>query len=283
MELRLMVKALEQAAPTMASPELCIQQVALMKRELSELRAQKTALYRGATDSMTRNSLPGSMSGEMLAHSDRPDLSDALDLSEETYLELARALSEALELGDTQLSGSASLKHLPVEERERLGVLRQRDLELLRTRLSLLQSQGQRREQLLQEYHRDLSASKESQAASQLLQVRLDSLREELQAECQESSLLREALQQTQARLEQEMNLNRAIKERKALSFDWLEKRISRVPSHSCVKEDVRDKAASRRTSLQEKLKRREYEIEVLKKQLRNSASYRPSSAQQAP
>lgn len=74
------------------------------------------------------------------------------------YLELARALSAALELGDGQLSGGGSLKHLPPQERERLGSLRQRDLELLRTRLSLLQSQAQRREELLQEYHRDMGS-----------------------------------------------------------------------------------------------------------------------------
>ncbi|KAJ8371224.1 hypothetical protein SKAU_G00112520 [Synaphobranchus kaupii] len=282
-ELRTRARDLELTVPMMASPELCLQQVALMRRELSELRAQKSVLYRGAADSMMVNSLSGSLSEEMLERTARLDLSDALDLSEGTYLELARALSEALELGDGQLSGTASLKHLPVEERERLGSLRQRDLELLRTRLSLLQSQAQRREELLQEYHRDMSTLRESQAAGQQLQVRLDGLRAELQTECQESSMLREALQRSQARLEQEIGLNRALKERKGLSMEWMERRNTRTPSHSCVQEDVRDKAATRKSSLQEKLKKREYEIDVLKKQLRNSATCRPSSAQRAP
>ncbi|XP_035238442.1 forkhead-associated domain-containing protein 1 [Anguilla anguilla] len=281
-ELRSRAKALEQAVPMMSSPELCIQQVALMRRELSELRAQKAALYRGAADSMTLNSLPGSLSEEMLERTARLDVSEALELSERTYLELARVLSEALELSDGQLSGTASLKHLPRDERERLGSLRQRDLELLRTRLSLLHSQAQRREELLQEYHRDMGTLRDSQATGQQLQARLDSLRAELQTECQESSLLREALQRAQARLEQEIGLNRALKERKGLSVERLEKRITRTPSHSCVQEDVRDKAASRKANLQEKLKKREYEIEVLKKQLRNSASGRPASAQRA-
>ncbi|XP_061115118.1 forkhead-associated domain-containing protein 1 [Conger conger] len=278
-ELRTRARTLEQTVPMMSSPDLCIQQVALMRRELSELRAQKAALYRGGADSMT---LPGSVSEEMVERIARLDLSDTLDLSEQTYLELARALGDVLELSDGQLSGSASLKHLPPQERERLGSLRQRDLELLRTRLSLLQSQGQRREELLQEYHRDMGSLRESQATGQRLQVRLDSLRAELQTESQESSLLREALQRAQARLEEEIGLNRALKERKGLSVEGQEKRNSRTPSHSCVQEDVRDKAASRKSSLQEKLKKREYEIEVLKKQLRNSAPCRPGSAPRA-
>ncbi|KAG9332852.1 hypothetical protein JZ751_014951 [Albula glossodonta] len=248
-ELRAKVKALEQTMPMMSTPGLCVQQVALMRKELSELRAQKAALYRGDTDSM--------------------------------YLDLARALCEALELSEFQLSGSSSLKHLPQDERERLGSHRQRDLELMRTRLGLLQSQVQRKEELLQEYHRDMGTLRDSQAASQQLEARLDSLRAELQTERQESSLLREALQRTQGRLEQEKGLNHAIKERKVtrvnpegegcgLSLEWLEKRTVKTPSHSCIQDQVREK-------------KREYEIEALKKQLRNSTTCRPASAQRTP
>ncbi|KAJ8388942.1 hypothetical protein AAFF_G00125030 [Aldrovandia affinis] len=306
-ELRAKVKALEQSVPMMSTPELCVQQVALMRRELCELRAQKAAAYRGAADSTTVASLPGTLSEETLERTARLDLSDTLDLSEQTYLDLARALHEALELSEGQLAGSGSLKHLPRDERERLASRRQRDVELLQTRLGLLKSQARSRDELLQERHTDVTTLRESQAAGQQLQARLDGLRAELQAECQESSLLREALQRTQSRLEQETGLNRAIKERKevecgeewirniavgkcslgrftktsygGLSVEQLEKRSARTPSHSCVRDDAWVKAATRKASLQEKLKKREYEIEVLKKQLRNGAARRPASA----
>ncbi|KAG7472833.1 hypothetical protein MATL_G00113150 [Megalops atlanticus] len=288
-ELRARVKSLEQTAPTMSSPELCIQQVALMRRELCELRAQKAIAQRGTINSMSSPLLCGSLAEDTLERTARLDVSDALDLSERTYLDLARALCEALELGEGQLSGCASLKHLPQDEREKLASHRQRDLGLLQTRLGLVQSQARRREQLLQEYQKDVCTLRESQAAGQQLQARLDSLRAELQTECQESSLLREALQRTQARLEQEMGLNRAVKERKALSAERLEKRNARTPSHSCVQDQIRDKAAAKKASLQEKLKKREYEIEVLKQQLRRkdqelcSAISRPAGVLQAP
>ncbi|XP_036388569.1 forkhead-associated domain-containing protein 1 [Megalops cyprinoides] len=288
-ELRARVKALEQTAPMMSSPELCIQQVALMRRELCELRAQKAIAQRGTINSMSGPLLCGSLAEDTLEHTARLDLSDALDLSERTYLDLARALCEALELGEGQLSGCASLKHLPQDEREKLASHRQRDQGLLQARLGLLQSQARRREQLLQEYQKDMCTLRESQAAGQQLQAKLDSLRAELQTECQESSLLREALRRTQARLEQEIGLNRAVKERKALSAERPEKRSTRTPSHSCVQDEIRDKAAAKKASLQEKLRRREYEIEVLKQQLRRkdqelcSATSRPAGILQAP
>lgn len=57
---------------------------------------------------------------------------------------------------------------------------------------------------------------RESQAAGQQLQSRLDMLRTELETESQESSLLREALRHTQSRLEHEIDVNtRAVKSRK--------------------------------------------------------------------
>ncbi|RXN34504.1 chymotrypsin-like elastase family member 2A [Labeo rohita] len=63
----------------------------------------------------------------------RLDMSDALELSERTFLELARVLREALELSDSEMSGCASLKHLPPDERQHIVSMRQTDMEMAPT------------------------------------------------------------------------------------------------------------------------------------------------------
>ncbi|MBN3317184.1 FHAD1 protein, partial [Atractosteus spatula] len=275
-ELRARIKALEQTRPQRSSQEQAVQQVALMRRELSELRAQQAVAdslgpLRAARELSQTSSaelpLTDQALEETLDRTARLDLSDALDLSERTYRDLVKALCGALELGE--LSGCASLKHLPPDERDRLGSRRQQDLELLHARLRVLHGQAQRKEELLSEYQADLRRLRESQAVGQQLQAELDRLRQELQSQTQESSLLREALERAQQRLEQEKSLNRAIKERKPLLKEQLERRSVKTPSHSCVQEDTHGTAAARKASLQGRLKKKEYEIETLKKQLR--------------
>ncbi|XP_066547645.1 forkhead-associated domain-containing protein 1 isoform X1 [Amia ocellicauda] len=274
-ELRGRIKALEQTRPLVSPQGQGAQQVALMRRELSELKARQAAgggLSNGAAEEHSPSCkaqlpLPGVSCEEALERTARLDQSEALDLSERTYLDLVRALSAALELGE--LSGCTSLKHVPQDERDRLGVQRQQDLELLRTRLRLLHGQSQRKEELLSEYQADLHRLRESQAVGQRQQAELDRLREELQGQRQESGLLREALDRTQRRLEQEKGLNRAIKERKTFHLEQLDKRTVKTPTHSCAQEDIHGKGSAKKASLQGKLKKKDYEIEALKKHLR--------------
>ncbi|XP_071022899.1 forkhead-associated domain-containing protein 1-like [Oncorhynchus clarkii lewisi] len=213
--------------------------------------------------------LHGALGEETLERTARLDLSDALDLSERTYLDLARALCEALELSEGQLQGCVSLQHLPQEERASLASLRHADLELLRSCMALQHSQAQRSETLLQQQHREMTTLRESQAAGQQLQSRLDMLRTELETESQESCLLREALRHTQSRLEHEIDLNtRAVKSRKAVSVEKVQRRSGKTASHSCVRTEAGDKATAKTSSLLERLKKREYEVETLKRQL---------------
>ncbi|XP_048873166.1 forkhead-associated domain-containing protein 1 isoform X2 [Brienomyrus brachyistius] len=247
----------------MSPPELCAQQVALMRQAPNEWRTQLA--YEGnVTGTCEDFSLVTLVqSQESVEQTARLDLCDTLDLSERTYLDLVRALSEALEMEEVRLSGSSSLKFLPRAEREKLGSCRQRDLELLSERARCKEAQ-------IQEYQREQEVWRQSQAVGQRLQGRLDSLREELQAEKQESSLLREALRRSQDRLAQELSLNKAIKERKGVASERLTPRSGWVVSHSCVQDGCRDKAASGKPGLHRRLKKKEYEVEVLKEQLKN-------------
>ncbi|XP_072569591.1 uncharacterized protein [Paramormyrops kingsleyae] len=244
-------------------PELCVQQVEPMRQAPNEWRTQlaNEGNVTGTCEDFSLVALVQSQ--ECVEQTARLDLCDTLDLSERTYLDLVRALSEALEMEEARLSGSSSLKFLPRAEREKLGSCRQRDLDLL-------SAQARRKEEQIQEYQREQEAWRQSQAAAQRLQGRLDSLREELQAERQESSLLSEALRRTQDRLAQELSLNKAIKERKGVASERLTPRSGWVVSHSCIQDGFRDKAPSGKPSLHRRLKKKEYEVEVLKGQLKN-------------
>lgn len=66
-------------------------------------------------------------------------------------------LCEALELSEGELSGSASLKHLPPDERLHIYSQRQTDLEFLRSRLDLQNTQSQQQDLLLEENQREIN------------------------------------------------------------------------------------------------------------------------------
>ncbi|KAK4809850.1 hypothetical protein QYF61_021310 [Mycteria americana] len=51
-----------------------------------------------------------------------------------------------------ELSGMQSLKHLPQEEREKVGLQRRKDLELLYDKIRNLKSRLERKEEMLKDY-----------------------------------------------------------------------------------------------------------------------------------
>lgn len=203
----------------------------------------------------------------------RLDMTDALELSERTYLDLARVLCEALELSGGQLVGSAPLRHLSPGERERLASLRQSDLELLRTRLALTHTQSQRTSLQLQEAQREIHTLRERQAEAQQLRSRLESVCVDLQREREEAALLKEALDRTHTRLEhthtrlerththrsRPSSTTHTAAQRKAVCVDRQDR--ARGP-HTCGQKTGNEE------KLQERLRRREYELHTLKKQL---------------
>lgn len=66
------------------------------------------------------------------------------------YLSLVRGLSSLMDV--EQLMGLRTLKHLPQAERDKVGLLRHKNLELLLDRISKLKSRLERKESLLKEY-----------------------------------------------------------------------------------------------------------------------------------
>ncbi|KAG2459150.1 CTRC protein, partial [Polypterus senegalus] len=243
-ELRTRLKALETARPTSSSQAQSLQQAAAMKRELAEFRAHQAAsenqeLDFGYTGKMSRSSAGSTQYENMMEKTSKLELEENLEMSEKTYLELVRALANLLKVDE--LSGCNSLKHVPQDERDILTSFRKKDHDVLSTRIVLLQSQVERKEELIRRCEEELNKLRLSNANLQQQETGVDRLKEEAQAVAQENALLREALERAQQRLDQEKRLNKAIKERKL---------------------------NAKTTVLQGKMKKKDYEIETLRKQL---------------
>ncbi|XP_028849698.1 forkhead-associated domain-containing protein 1 isoform X2 [Denticeps clupeoides] len=263
-EMRRRIKALEINWQI----QLLEQQGHSVKQELNKKKKSQNSMEKKAViASMCGFPLSSGVLSEVsLERSARLDMTDALELSERTYMDLARVLCEALEMSEEQLTGCSPMRHLTPREREKLGSLRDRDLELLRTRLALQHSLTKRTQLQLQESQREMHTLRENQGVADQQQAKLESVCLELQKEREESALLREELEHSSTRLE---TICKRTTQRKAGST---EKRAGRAGPNSCEQKSESTEKLSvvkRAFGLQEKLRKREFEVETLKKQLR--------------
>ncbi|XP_072887891.1 forkhead-associated domain-containing protein 1-like isoform X2 [Hemitrygon akajei] len=275
-ELRTRMRALEQAHTPRTSQEEALQNLMTLKKELAALQAQRTlsndespgsSLQRNDEAQMKQQGESFALSNASIERTSLLEMSETLDLSERTYLDLVKALSSLLNV--KELSGSLSLKHVPQDERESLGKARQRDVHLLNGCIGQLKTQLVRKDELLGSYEKDLEQLRCLQVTLHKKQADAESLQGQLQSQIEENSLLRESMERMQSHFDQEKRLSKAIKHRKTIHVEQLERKGSKSPSHSCVKEDIHGKAEVRRKMTEEKLKRKDYEIEVLKRELR--------------
>ncbi|XP_069775044.1 forkhead-associated domain-containing protein 1-like isoform X2 [Narcine bancroftii] len=275
-ELRARIKTLEQGCSPRTTQEEALQHLTVLKKQLADLQIQRM---------LSNNETPGRSAqshdeAEMKQRSDSFDtcqgsiersalleMSDALDLSERTYLDLVRGLSGLLDV--KELSGSLLLKHIPQDERQKLEKARERDGELMTGRIVQLKSRLERKDELLGNYEKDLKRLRCSQIALHKKQADVESLQERLQSQIEENSLIRESMERMQMHFDQEKKLNKGMRQRKTIHAEQLDGKRTKSPSHSCVKEDIHGKTEARRKMMEEKLKRRDYEIEILKRELR--------------
>ncbi|MCI4380795.1 hypothetical protein PGIGA_G00244140 [Pangasianodon gigas] len=257
------ISAVEQKWPckVLAQQREPVRQDQKKQIQMKAQRLKRSAAQRDPFSSVSGFAFPEALSEAALERTARLDLSDALELSERTYVDLARALCEALELSEGQLSGCVSLKHLPPGEREHMVSLRQEDLELLRSQIALQNSQSQNKDLLLQESQREIHTLRESQAVGQQMQIELDNVRSELATLKLESSTLRQTLEDTQIQLQHCTNRRKSM----SLNMDKMGGRSRRIGHHNCIPDNNFGKVAvTKRSRKQERRQRAEGEKDVL-------------------
>uniref|UniRef100_A0A095A2W1 Forkhead-associated domain-containing protein 1 n=1 Tax=Schistosoma haematobium TaxID=6185 RepID=A0A095A2W1_SCHHA len=241
-----------EALSNTESDELILQ-ISKLKRENAELRSKALlaevvpsikALTNNSTLALSdvKNGDDDQVTGQKSPNMDHIGLRNAMDAlytSEECYLNLARSISSRLDLD--RLPGQRSLIQVPKIERETVRKERQNTIELLSQRIEILKNQLQHKENLLSEYERDMSRLKQAEALADAKGEQLDQFINELRSKETEIQLLRQSLDRTREALLNEQRSVAAFK---------------------------KSREQRQRKAIQEKLKRKDYEIDTLKNQL---------------
>ncbi|XP_039364652.1 forkhead-associated domain-containing protein 1 isoform X5 [Mauremys reevesii] len=215
-ELRDRIKTLEKSQ-SLTINEKVPEPLIVLKKDLSEKIAQKIGLEKERVASSIKkmeaklpSHFPNTYSNVALERTAKLEMSDALDLSEKMYLNLIHALGSLMNV--KELTGVQSVKHLSQDEREKVRMQRQKDLELLYDKISKLKSRLERKEELLKEYESDIGQLRANKVSLQAYQAEMTKLEDEVYREAEENALLKEALERTRFQLNQEKRLNRAVK-----------------------------------------------------------------------
>ena len=272
-ELRARLRALEQVQPPFTSQEQALQQVVLLKKELAEIRAKqaleedknfKSQLSADEKEVNNENQLRSAVAQTSIERSAREQLEACLEYSEKSYHDVLNALSSILNL--SSLAASGTMAHLPSDERDRLFVDRKKDLDKICSMVKSTLQQLDRKEQLLQGYESDLVKLREAEHFASNKSQRVDSLSSQLSEKMEEVEYLREALKQVHEQLEFEKRLNKAIKQRKTFHLENLDyRRLPPQPKSSYQTEADILKKRAKKVKQQNTLRRKNYEIGVLK------------------
>ncbi|XP_015283324.1 PREDICTED: forkhead-associated domain-containing protein 1 [Gekko japonicus] len=219
-ELRERIKVLERTRPS-GFKEKTAEPLIVLKKDLTEKRDRKTEKERELSPAVTgvdANKLQSSICSTdpnvAIERTAKLEMADALDLSENMYLTLIRDLASLMDV--KELLGMQTVKHLPHDERAKVRLLRQKDLELLFDKISRLKHRLERKEVLLKEYEKDAGQFRTNTLSLQGCHAEMSKLADRIYREAEENTLLKEALERTRLQLSQEKKLNRVLKQHKA-------------------------------------------------------------------
>ncbi|XP_077167826.1 forkhead-associated domain-containing protein 1 isoform X2 [Paroedura picta] len=218
-ELRETIKVLERTQ-RLGFKEKTAEPLIVLKKDITEKRDQKPEKEREPSlvtgvDAKKFQSSTGSMDPNLaIERTAKLEMADALDLSENMYLTMIRDLANLMDV--KELLGMQTVKHLPHDERAKVGLLRRKDLEALFNRISKLKNRLARKEELLKEYEKDAGQFRTNTLSLQTCQAEMARLADRVYREAEENTLLKEDLERTKRQLSQEQSLNRVLKQRKA-------------------------------------------------------------------
>ncbi|XP_067659401.1 forkhead-associated domain-containing protein 1-like [Haliotis asinina] len=273
-ELRQRVKVLESVRPPLPSQDQALQQVISLKKELAEMRVNQAISEDRVLQSVTSLDreigkargliTPANVEADMERSAHRETM-DALECSETTYMTLLRAMASCLEM--EAIDGLRPMAHIPRDERERLVMQREGSCGILAQKINSLKEKTARKDELLHNYERDLVKLRQAQEMAATKTQQMQTMQNDIRMQSQESELLRESLNRTRDKLNQEKRLNTAIKQKK--TFHLENERAHLMPRLGSARKTTDDhKAQVRKRAQKELLHRKNYEITMLKQEL---------------
>ncbi|KAK3757836.1 hypothetical protein RRG08_049118 [Elysia crispata] len=273
-ELRAKVKGLEQSRPPLPTQDQALQQVVQLKKELAEMRVSQAMAEDRVLAEATGSSLdrevgrarglltPANVEADMERSAHRETMG-ALECSEASFLTLLRAMAASLDL--EEIEGLRPMAHIPKDEREKLVDIRERACQLLANRIQVLKERVSRKDELLMGYEQDLAKLRHSQELAQAKSHQVEALANDIRSRSEESEYLRESLNRTRDRLNQEKRLNSAIKTKKTFHLENESNHLSNknYQGRRLLVEDP--KATVREKRQKDLIKRKNYEIRTLK------------------
>ncbi|XP_051493060.1 forkhead-associated domain-containing protein 1 isoform X5 [Apus apus] len=212
-ELRERVKVLEKRQCS-AAVKKGSEPLVLLVKGLAEKTGQETGLGKEPAPVLGAELKAGKVSGHVPdggSHwTGSSEVAGGLDPGEKMYLDILGALGRLMEV--KELSGMQSLKQLPQEEREKVGLQRWKDLELLYEKIRNLKSRLERKEAMLEGHKARVEQLRLSQESLRRCQEEMSRLEDEAYREAEEKALLKEALERTQLQLRQEKRLLKAAR-----------------------------------------------------------------------
>ncbi|XP_053941516.1 forkhead-associated domain-containing protein 1 isoform X2 [Cuculus canorus] len=203
-ELRERIKMLEKKQFSVVM-EKGLEPLVVLTKDLPKKIVQETSLKKEPA-----HVLGTKLKASKVPNGGSPGAADGADFSEKMYLDVIGALGSLMKV--EELSGMQSLKQLPREEREKAGLQRRKDLELLYDKIRNLKRSLERKEEMLKDYEANVEQLRLSQASLRRCQEEMSKLEDEAYREAEEKALLKEALERTKLQLSQEKRLLQAVK-----------------------------------------------------------------------
>jgi chromosome segregation ATPase len=259
-ELRAKIKVLDMGNTSPLTHDQAIQEVLVLRQQLAELQ------IRAAVPSSLSYGQSQLLGLDIPQPSTLNDLSETLEISENLYLSLIRAVTTVLELEST--GTMLSLAHAPHDDQHRIAAQREQECERVTSELRKLKERIERKDELLQGYEHDLAKLRRAEDLTQLTCSEKENLLMELRSKCEEIENLRARLARKTEECNSEKLLNSRIKKKEFLVHKEVVDRGGKGwPKHSCVPEDPTTE--SKKRNEREKLKRKEYEVKMLQDKLR--------------
>jgi hypothetical protein len=216
-ELRHRIKVLEQSRPAVPyEHQQMQQQIMLLKKQLAEIRAsaalsddikQQANMARGNDSTFL-------MIEEKTAHF---ETQTALDSSEESYLTLIRSLCAMLSINE--VDGLRSMACLPPDERQLLQNERNKSIEAICLKIKALLEKVERTDLLLRDYEMDLAKLRQAEFLLDKKNEQLDTIEVKTLTKEDENEYLKQSLKNIKLELQNEKNINAALKQNRVRNF----------------------------------------------------------------